>query len=163
MLKYVWFSIIGFIIAGCACHSRQCMSHSACNPHRFSQVQQQVEAVGGQMVQVGNLLTVTIPSRQLFLSNSTNTVKGSQCLLYKVIQEFSCRPTESIKVASYNGTLPTRRANIALAAQRAHVVANMVRAQKMTRIVYEDSQSDCSAKNKLCQLNRVELATQFEM
>ncbi|OGT31791.1 MAG: hypothetical protein A3E87_02320 [Gammaproteobacteria bacterium RIFCSPHIGHO2_12_FULL_35_23] len=130
----------------------------SCTPAGLQYITNQVVLAGGQFVELGNQIYVSIPTNYVFDLNSANTNHQGRYLLEKIGQRLTCYTTQNVQVKVYTSTLPTTVENKALAAQRAKVVTNVLLNYGVSRLIYQDNV--LSGNNCInCRLNRIEIVT----
>jgi outer membrane protein OmpA-like peptidoglycan-associated protein len=153
VIKWVGLAVLILGLTACAKNTP-----GACSKAGLKNLVYQVELVGGQFVQLGDQVLVTVPSWRLFLGNSNNLTPKGKALLLAIGGRLACYRSEATGVKSYAGTLPSERANVSLAAQRASVVADVLARSGVGHLIYQRSffVNNCLEK---CRLNRIEIVT----
>ena len=130
----------------------------ACSQAGLNYVSSQVSQTGGQFVELGDEIYITVPTWYVFKGGSANTYKQGRVFLNKIAERLTCYTTQSVQVKVYTGTLPSTIENVTLAAQRAQVVTNLLLQYGVSRLVYQNNLN--SGNNCInCRLNRIEIVT----
>jgi outer membrane protein OmpA-like peptidoglycan-associated protein len=150
--------MLSLTLVACAKHTPK--KPSICSASQTTALANQVKAMGGQYVGIGDDLTIIIPTCSVFKGNSKNVQPQAEKVLTKIAKRLSlkCFTSRRVIVTSYTGTLPKSRANEVLAQQRAKVVGNTLLKHGVSRLIVTKGKF-VAERGRKCHINRIEIVT----
>lgn len=128
------FAVLLLLLAGCAARPQQPVEETSCDAQC---IVHELQHAGVQVIQIGENITIVLPSDQAFNPDSANLNPNYEPVLDNVANLLREYQKVNVKVSGYTDNVGSKERNIELSKQRAEMIARYLWPQGTdTRLLY---------------------------